>query len=75
MGQAIVFRGLSSSASGARNFMKMAQSRSILGYGGIGEVESAVEKLRPLACLIRSVRALERIIGRRVSPWGAAIAT
>jgi hypothetical protein len=45
------------SASGARNFIKMAQNQVILRYVGDGEVVWAVEKLRPLACLIRSVRA------------------
>jgi hypothetical protein len=31
------------------------------------EIESAMDKSRPLVCLIRSVR-IERIIGRRLSP-------
>jgi hypothetical protein len=34
---------------------------------GSAEVGSAMDKSRPLACLIRSVR-IERIIGRRLSP-------
>jgi len=38
-----------------------------------GEIELAVERLRLYTCLIRSVR-VERIIGRRSSPLGVAIA-
>jgi hypothetical protein len=46
---------LSFSACGARNFMKTGCG--ILPSGGSGEVESAMERLRPSNCLIRSVRA------------------
>jgi hypothetical protein len=38
------------------------------------EIGAAVEKSRPLDCLIRSVQYIERIIGRRCSPEGTAIA-
>jgi hypothetical protein len=37
---------------------KLASWHGIMTEAGVGEVEGAVEKLRLLACLIRSMRAL-----------------
>ena len=42
-----------------------------LAMGERDEVDAAVELLRPLECLIRSVR-VERIIGRRGLPGGSS---
>jgi hypothetical protein len=43
-------------ADGPRNLMKISWSRMHNGTGLSGEIEFAMEKLRPSACLIRSVR-------------------
>jgi hypothetical protein len=51
------FRSLLEWAFGPRNFMKNRHS-GIMRKAGVGEVGGTVEKLRLLACLIRSTRAL-----------------
>jgi len=43
-------------ADGPRNLMKITSSRMHNRTGLSGEIEFAMEKLRPSACLIRSVR-------------------
>jgi hypothetical protein len=43
--------------------MKIGQSRAILPYSGNGEVDLAVEKLRPFVCLIRSEPRLSALLG------------
>jgi hypothetical protein len=43
-------------ADGPRNLMKITSSRMHNKAGVSGEIEFAMEKLRPSACLIRSVR-------------------
>jgi hypothetical protein len=50
-------RSLLAWAFGPRNFMKNRHS-GIMIKARVGEVEGTVEKLRLLACLIRSMRAL-----------------
>ena len=50
-------RSLLEWAFGPRNFMKN-RHRGIMTKAGVGEVGGTVEKLRLLACLIRSMRAL-----------------
>jgi len=54
VGQAIAFCGLLGWAFGPRKLMKNWHH----GKGGSGKVGVAVKKLRSLACLIRSMRAL-----------------
>jgi hypothetical protein len=51
------FRSLLGWAFGPRNFMKNRHG-GIMIKARVGEVEGTVEKLRLLACLIRSMRAL-----------------
>jgi hypothetical protein len=54
VGQAIVFRGLSPRALGPRNFMKIPDLYGRMVEVRSGEIVMAVDKSRPLACLIRS---------------------
>jgi hypothetical protein len=49
------FSRVSSWADSPRNLMKMTCSRMQNRTGSSGEIEFAMEKLRPSACLIRSV--------------------